>query len=233
MTLSVNRGIVGRAPYAYRMIRHRPPPEPGRPTLASRKRQVVRDELGEAALQLIARQGFDETTVEEIVAVAGVSRRTFFRYFASKEDVVVELLGDIGRELTDALLRRPTREPTLEALHHAMAEVMAHAATDHGAKPRRLTVLILRTPSLRARYLTRQDHWRGDLVAAASGRPDAALAAAAVGLALVAFEIALREWALPDDGDAVGGSAGTEPREPVSFAAALDRAFADVRQVCS
>ena len=75
VTLSVNEGL----PYPLRMA-----------TLAERKRQVVVDELTEAALQLLAIKGFDTTTVDEIVAAAGVSRRTFFRYFASKEDVVVQ-----------------------------------------------------------------------------------------------------------------------------------------------
>ncbi|MFC7471624.1 TetR family transcriptional regulator [Actinomadura keratinilytica] len=53
-------------------------------SLAQRKRQLVADELTEAALQLLALSGFDGVTVDEIVAAAGVSKRTFFRYFASR-----------------------------------------------------------------------------------------------------------------------------------------------------
>ncbi len=62
-----------------------------RVSLAERKRQLVRDELTEAALKLLAFQGFEATTIDQMAAAAGLSRRTFFRYFQSKEDVIIEL----------------------------------------------------------------------------------------------------------------------------------------------
>ena len=89
-------------------------------SLAERKRQVVVDELTEAALQLLAIKGFDTTTVDQIVAAAGVSRRTFFRYFASKEDVVVQHLGTIGTMMTAEMAARPADEPIAMSLRHAM-----------------------------------------------------------------------------------------------------------------
>ena len=49
--------------------------------LVERKRQLVRDELADAAVKLLASQGFDETTVDQIAAEVGMSRRTFSRYF--------------------------------------------------------------------------------------------------------------------------------------------------------
>lgn len=64
--------------------------------LAQRKRQLVSDELTQAALQLLALKGFDAVTIDEIATAAGVSKRTFFRYFASKEDVVVQFLAGMG-----------------------------------------------------------------------------------------------------------------------------------------
>ena len=67
--------------------------------LRTRRRLATERDLHEAALQLMAQRGFVATTVDEIVAAAGVSQRTFFRYFATKEDVV--LLG--YRALDDAL----------------------------------------------------------------------------------------------------------------------------------
>lgn len=80
-------------------------------TMAERKRQLVSTELTEAALQLMAVEGFDAVTVDEIVATAGVSKRTFFRYFASKEDVVVQFLADMGTGMCAELAARPADEP--------------------------------------------------------------------------------------------------------------------------
>src|SRR5215207_10077227 len=58
--------------------------------LKARKQQVVRDALRSAAVDLFRKRGFEAITVEEIAQTAGVSRRTFFRYYESKEDVMVE-----------------------------------------------------------------------------------------------------------------------------------------------
>ncbi|MET0899941.1 MAG: TetR family transcriptional regulator [Mycobacterium sp.] len=69
------------------------------PDLRTRRRLATEQDLHEAALTLMADRGFAATTVDEIVAAAGVSQRTFFRYFATKEDAV--LLG--YRALDDAL----------------------------------------------------------------------------------------------------------------------------------
>ena len=59
-------------------------------TLQLRKQQLVRDAIYDAAIELFAVKGFDETTVEEVAQAAGVSRRSFFRYFASKDDLLAQ-----------------------------------------------------------------------------------------------------------------------------------------------
>ncbi len=89
-------------------------------TLAQRKRQLVADELTQAALGLLAREGFDAVTVDEIAAAAGVSKRTFFRYFASKEDVVVQFLAGMGADMRTELAGRPVEEPPSTALRHTV-----------------------------------------------------------------------------------------------------------------
>jgi AcrR family transcriptional regulator len=65
-------------------------PTPAVPDGASRGRPAAtsRQDVARAALDLFARQGYDETTVDEIAAAVGISRRTFFRYYESKPDVV-------------------------------------------------------------------------------------------------------------------------------------------------
>ncbi len=170
--------------------------------LAERKRQLVRDELGEAALRLLAWQGFEATTIDQIVASAGVSRRTFFRYFRSKEDVIVQFLGDVGDQLVGALRARPVTEPPAAALRSALS-VLVDACLEHVEKTVRLTKLMLGTPALLARYLELQAKWRADLAAELASRagidPAASMHPALVSaVALDAFEVALRHWAQSD-----------------------------------
>ncbi|MEU9702210.1 TetR family transcriptional regulator [Streptomyces sp. NPDC047981] len=177
-------------------------------TLAQRKRQLVSDELTEAALQLLAVKGFDAVTVDEIVAAAGVSKRTFFRYFASKEDVVVQFLADMGAGIRAELAARPADEPPSVALRHAMT-VPIHACTDHpdhAERALRVVRLILGTPALHARFLERRLRWSEDLAAELTRRPGLTAAddlypRLAAGMALTAFDVTLERWGA--GGDAV------------------------------
>ena len=89
--------------------------------LAERKRELVRDELAQAAVNVLAFQEFEDTTVDHIVAEIGVSRRTFFRYFQSKEDVIVHIVAGAGTQLCTELRARPAFEPAAEALRQALA----------------------------------------------------------------------------------------------------------------
>jgi AcrR family transcriptional regulator len=166
-------------------------------SLAERKRQLVRDELMDAALKLLADRGFEETTIDQIVAAAGVSRRTFFRYFRSKEDVIIEFLGGLGQKLAGALADRPAGEPPLVALRRAL-DVFADTYGTHEEKSLRLATITLTTPALLARYLERQAQWRTAAAAALAHRmgldaadPRPALVA---GVGFAAFETALAAW---------------------------------------
>ncbi|MEV5611187.1 TetR family transcriptional regulator [Streptomyces sp. NPDC052225] len=184
-------------------------------TLAQRKRQLVSDELTEAALQLLALKGFDAVTVDEIVATAGVSKRTFFRYFASKEDVVVQFLADMGADMRTGLAGRPAAEPPAQALLHAVRIPVTTCAA-HSERALRVVQLILRTPALLARFLERQAQWRDDLaeeLARRVGR-DAETdlyPRLAAGTALTAFHVVLQRW-----------SASDAAQDPVAL---LDEAF--------
>lgn len=192
------------------------------PSLADRKRQLVVDELTEAALQTLAIKGFDATTVDEIAAAAGVSRRTFFRYFASKEDVVVQLLASIGEVMCAELAARPADETPAVALRHAVAAALADCAGPpstggryggHAEKALRVVKMVTVTPPLLARFLERQAQWQDDLAGQLAARypGDDLFAALAAGLALNALHVVVKRWALSD---------GAEDAE-----ALLDRAF--------
>lgn len=193
-------------------------------SLAERKRQLVRDELAECALKLLAWQGFETTTIDQIVAAAGVSRRTFFRYFQSKEDVIVQHLGHVGTDLYAALVARPVDERPATALRHALS-VLVQVCMEHPEKSLRLTKIMLGTPSLLARFLERQAEWQTGLAAELARRSDLdpvadlhpALAAA---VALAAFNTALQRWA---DGDGAADLADLTDQSFAVVAEALNR----------
>jgi AcrR family transcriptional regulator len=172
------------------------------PNLAERKRQLVRDQLSESALRLLARQGYEETTVEQIVAAAGVSRRTFFRYFKSKEDVIVESIGDLGSAIRDELVSRPATEQPQAAMRAALS-VAVQQLTEEPAKAVPLVRLLLDTPVLRRRYLERQSILQEELAAVLArrdgldereDREDLGPALVA-GVAITAFQVAVDAWA--------------------------------------
>jgi AcrR family transcriptional regulator len=208
--LSVARSVNMCMAYHQRMTSPVPAPH----TIAGKKRQLVVDELTEAALQLLAVKGFDNTTVDEIVAAAGVSRRTFFRYFASKEDVVVQLLDSLSALICEEFAARPLDEPMAVSLRHAAGMAMAECTTeDHAAKALRVAQMVLGTPSLLARYLERQTQLQDDLAALiAARRPaDDLFPTIAAGTTLTTTLAIIRRWS---------DSNGTEDPE-----ALLDRAF--------
>ncbi|MEU9861112.1 TetR family transcriptional regulator [Streptomyces sp. NPDC047971] len=171
-------------------------------SLAQRKRQLVSDELSEAALILMARKGFDGVTVDEIAAAAGVSKRTFFRYFASKEDVVVQFLTEMGAGMRAELAGRPAAERPSVALRHTIWASI-DACAGHADRALLVVQLILRTPALLARFLERQAHWRDDLAAELADRVGLDSATAlyprlAAATALNAFEVVLHLWSESD-----------------------------------
>jgi AcrR family transcriptional regulator len=176
--------------------------------MAERKRRLVREELIEAALGLIAREDYEQMTIERIAGAAGMSRRSFFRYFRSKEDLVVAFLGDVGRWLVDALAARPPREPHAVAVRHAFSGFV-DSCGEHPGRVLRFTKIILADPSLRGHFLEKQSQWRAglaDQLARRAGKDvnldmGPSLAAAA---AMAAFDTALNWWAARDGADDLG-----------------------------
>jgi mycofactocin system transcriptional regulator len=122
-----------------------------------------------AALELIAVQGFEGTTVEEIASAAGISRRTFFRYFESKNDVLYGDFAGMLASLEKFLAAEPTDRPIFEVI--ADAVVRFHRAHSDGAVEHRQRMeLILRAPALRADAALRQAEWAAVLARYAAGR---------------------------------------------------------------
>ncbi|WP_144123173.1 TetR family transcriptional regulator [Catellatospora sichuanensis] len=162
-------------------------------------KQHTRTALEDAALTLFARQGYEQTTVEEIAAEAGVSVRTFFRYYSSKQHV---LFGDVGHERVDqlrgALTARPAGEAPLESVRVVLDE---SDITDEAelAQIRSRLRLLSEQPSLLSTYLVISEELRGlvsSFVAARCGVPEThPYPLLVAGAAQTAWDSALWSWA--------------------------------------
>ncbi|WP_433173381.1 TetR family transcriptional regulator [Actinoallomurus sp. CA-150999] len=171
--------------------------------LRERTRRAVRAELAELALGLFVERGYERTTVEDIAAAAGLSRRSFFRYFPTKEDVLFGDVDELAEQIAEDIRARPGDEDAWACLHAVLRdwEPRIHAAQ------RELTGLRLieTTPALRARLHQKRDELRDRISAALRERPAAPLDAFTADLLTAAGGAALdavaREW-LRSDGTA-------------------------------
>ncbi|WP_068274503.1 TetR family transcriptional regulator [Aldersonia kunmingensis] len=124
--------------------------------LRERKKLQTRAALIEAALELCDRQGFDATTVDQIAAKVDISPRTFNRYFATKEDVVLGPIEDMVRAVVAALDAQPRTGNELEALCRAHIEFFEEAQNQDPPSPlfeefMVMNRIIAAAPSVRAR----------------------------------------------------------------------------------
>jgi AcrR family transcriptional regulator len=126
-------------------------PTTQRPGLRERKKARTRAAIREHALRLIREQGYDATTVEQIAGAADVSPSTFFRYFPTKEDVVLQ--DELDVLAIDAFEAQPADVPELAAIRAAMKQAFAALGEDELIRMRETTELILTVPELRARAI--------------------------------------------------------------------------------
>ncbi|MYX12062.1 TetR family transcriptional regulator [Streptomyces sp. SID8374] len=106
-------------------IPERGTPERKTPERRSRKARRTRDTLAQAAFELVLDRGLRNVTVEEIAEAADVDRRTFSRYFASKEAAALDSLRGDGDRINEALRSRPAGEPPLLAYRRAVLAWLA------------------------------------------------------------------------------------------------------------
>src|SRR4051812_43961350 len=131
--------------------------------LRERKKEKTREALVRSALRQFAKRGFDHVTVEDIADACEISPRTFFRYFASKEDVLFAESDAYRMRLLEALAAQPADVAPLNALQAAVLSV----ADDY--QEQRETILlrhriISATPSLLTRVTMRQHGWESSLI---------------------------------------------------------------------
>jgi AcrR family transcriptional regulator len=138
-------------------------PTPGG-DLRSRTRRALQAEIMAVAFDLFDRQGFEATTINQIAENAGLSRSSFFRYFATKEDVVLLGVEERGLVLRDALADRPADETPWQALRQAF-QVIVERNTENPERVLRLSRMMSTTPSLQARQIQREHSWQRLLAA--------------------------------------------------------------------
>lgn len=171
------------------------------------RQDEIKARIATEALRLFLRQGFDKTTVDEIAAAGGVSRRTYFRYFASKDDTLMGALVEIGSESADAARRVPAHLGAIAALRQGLLEVVERYAADP-RRTRLLVRLVRETPRLRATQLLILSDWRqefSEVVAARRGASqpsdaDRLLAA----MAVEAYDLAMQRWIADDSLEVLG-----------------------------
>lgn len=168
-------------------------------SLRGRTWRAVRAEITETAMALFVERGFESTTIEQIAAAAGISRRSFFRYFDTKEDVVLGDLAALGEQVKTALEARPADEPAWAALRAAFQALrgpnssaeaeLAAAKMYHDA------------PSLRARHLEKHLRWQALLapdierrLGIGNGNGNDPRARAVIASALACLDTAVDAW---------------------------------------
>jgi AcrR family transcriptional regulator len=184
------------------------PPPPSRREAHKTRTQRT---LQQAALELFAKQGYDATTTEEIAERAGVSPRTFFRYFATKESVL--FVGEYGwfQEFTTEFLGQPRALSDLEAMSATLVGLAG------GLVPRRRALLLYEravasSPTLRGGVM---DHQQSDIAKMAEAiatrrgmsRPDDECALLAA-ISLVTYRRALTKW--------LAGPAKVDPKKVIA-----------------
>lgn len=177
--------------------------EPGKVSLRERKKEQVRRQFQRIALELFDERGFEQVTVDDIAERAEISRSTFFRYFPTKEDVLIGRADEHLEELRDAFVARTADEPVLRSLRHSLEALAASYQAD------RADFVAMRRiaqdhPSILARGLEHQAAWEAtfaDLLAdrlQGAAEPDLR-ARVVAGAVMAAIRVAVDEW-LAEDG---------------------------------
>lgn len=182
------------------------------------KADAVAASIVETALTLFDQKGFDRVTVDEIASASGISRRSLFRYFATKEDIVVSGHAAFGERIIEIVKSRPQGEDVWVSLRRGFDILVENVDRDTDGAARTMRV-INGTASLRAHTLEKHMVWAvglGPEIARRLGDPDARRleADALIHASLACLDVALAHFTLGQD---------------ASFSKKLDAAFEALR----
>ncbi|HEY6793577.1 MAG TPA: mycofactocin system transcriptional regulator [Kineosporiaceae bacterium] len=175
--------------------------EPGESGRVGRPPRTSASRLEEIGLQLFSSKGFDETTIDDVAAAAGIGRRTFFRYFSSKNELV---WGDFDGQLARfrQVLAAHENLPLMQALRAGVVEFNRVDAAEVEQHRRRMH-LIFEVPALQAYSTLRYAAWRAvvaEFVAVRTGAGPSDLLPRLVGHAALAASVAAYEQWLATPG---------------------------------
>ncbi|HEX4864178.1 MAG TPA: TetR family transcriptional regulator [Acidimicrobiales bacterium] len=175
--------------------------DPKGPSLRERNKARARAEIADAALRLFYDRGFEGVTVDEIVGAAGVSRRTFFRYFETKEDALLSDYPELNDRLTAALADSEGNEPgqdTIEAIRTGMHQMADWYIERSDVVLARSKVIRDTAISLGARNLEFLTQWERAVANAIGSQigadPAELLPRTAAAIVVAAFRAALTQW---------------------------------------
>lgn len=166
------------------------------PSLRERNKARARSEIADAALRLFAERGFEGVTVDEIVISAGVSRRTFFRYFETKEDCLLADYPELHIRLAETLAAGEPQE-ALEAIRIGLHR-MADWYVERSEAVLERSKVIRDAMHLAARNLEFLSQWERTIACALAGplgeEPGGLKARTAAAAVVGAFRAALTQW---------------------------------------
>ncbi|PYY49671.1 TetR family transcriptional regulator [Curtobacterium sp. MCBD17_023] len=167
--------------------------------IRERTRRLAQTELTSVAQDLFLEHGYEATTVEQIAAAAGMSKRTFFRYFPSKDDLVIGKYDLFGDRMADALDARPADEPVWESMRRVFDITLDYVRDDQQrARNEAMDRIVQSTPQLTARYLEKLQRVQVLLIGRVAGRlglpPSDPRPAAIVGAAFACLQAARASW---------------------------------------
>lgn len=171
------------------------------PALRERRRRQTEREIADAALDLFEREGVDQTTVDDIAQAAGVSSRTFFRYFATKEAAALVPHVDLDERVDRMLSEIGPGRPLLDQLEEVWREVLTafdDGRSESGRLLLRVRRLMLAEPALRQAAATVDAQRVDELVArvtSALGLDDDLGPRLAIEASGLAVRVALDRWA--------------------------------------
>ncbi|MEY9929506.1 AcrR family transcriptional regulator [Catenulispora sp. GP43] len=172
-------------------------------TLWDRTRRLASQEILDNALRLFTEQGYDETSIAQIARESGVSQRTLFRYFGTKEDLLGGDQQRFGQVLTATVSEQPAEADAWEVLRAGIVAVLAlHESHEQALKRFRL---LHNTASLRAGWLEKRLRFQDELLPLITPRMDGTelAARAVIATAFACLDAATIAWVANDGEDDV------------------------------